>query len=503
MSDLLTLARARFQGQAGRVAVQPDPGGDDMPVWLVTPELLPLLGEFLRDEPEARYDLLLTLSGDPQQIDYILASLTHWRRLCLRVAPAHILDSLAWVWPAANWAERQVRDLAHVAWRHHPDPRPLLRPVEPLASRSADRLAAGCPQMDSIEGLFVDLEPGDLDGLVERAVPRLGYRHIGAEKRLTERPWSQGLLLTARLDEFSAAQADLAFALAVEKLLGIEPPYRAQYGRILYAEWQRMASHLFWLARAVRRLTDSAFVAPSCAWQGRLAILDMFRHIGGNPTTPDLIAVGGLRQDMPPGIEAHMRRLHADLTGLLDDLDELLVHSVALCSHLEGLGMLDSGTALGLGATGPCLRACGLDYDVRRFFPYSGYDRLNMPDVRPAAVCGDALSRLRVRMADLRVSLDWIRQALDRLMPGPVNALPDGLPPDLPAGSVYAAVESPRGELGMWLVSNGGSHLRLAHLRAPSLFNLSLLPLLTRNVSVEQVAVILDSLDVSIGEAER
>jgi NADH-quinone oxidoreductase subunit D len=232
----------------------------------------------------------------------------------------------------------------------------------------------------------------------------------------------------------------------------------------------------------------------------------MFQRLGGNPIAPDAIAIGGLCCDTPPAFGGALRALLGDLSALLDDLDRLFARNAAFRSHLEGIGVIDPGTARGLGMTGPCLRASGVAYDLRRAFPYVGYEAL---DVQVAVEQGgDAWARCRVRMAEMRASLSLARQALDRLpqdgAEGQVNAFTPGeVPAALPPGAAYAGVEGPRGEVGVYLVADGSPCLRRAHVRGPSFANLSALPLLARGLLADQVPAALDSLDISMGEVER
>jgi NADH-quinone oxidoreductase subunit D len=475
--------------------------------WTLTlfPTRLVEVGEFLRDDAEARYDLLVTLTGVADEVHYHLVSLPYRRRLRVRVQDRPAPDSVASVWPAANWAEREARDLWGVRFGRRSSLQPLLRPlVRQGIDGHAAGLAVGARYPASIEGLFIDLK---LDGEhVVEARPELGYRHSGLEKQLAAWPYWQGTSLAARMDGFAAMHADLAYALAVERLLGVEPPLRAQWLRVIYAELQRIASHLFWLARCAQNLSGPTLSGPAYAWQGRMSILDFFQWLGGNPITPDTIAVGGLRCDTPPAFVSALRDLLEGLSATLAGLDVLFTRSAAFRSHLEGLGVVDPGSARGLGMTGPCLRACGMDYDVRRTFPYSGYGAFDVQV--PVEREGDAWARYRVRMAEMEASLDLIRQAGDRLPQGgaarSVNALAPGqVFPILPPGAAYVGVEGARGELGVYLVSDGSPHLRRAHVRGPSFANLSALPLVTRGLLADRVPAALDSLDISMGEVER
>jgi NADH:ubiquinone oxidoreductase subunit D/Ni,Fe-hydrogenase III component G len=501
--DLIPAIETRFPG----AILNQDTGGDD-PSLTLSPDHLVEVCEFLRDESNAQYDLLAMVTSADDQICYQLVSTSQHCRLQLHaplLAEHAEIDSLAFVWPAANWAEREAHDLRNVAFRGHPNSQPLLvRPTLaasiPTASRGSALLASGVRYPTSIEGLFIHLA---LDGeRVIKVQPELGYRYSGLGKQLARWPYDRGALLAARMDGFSAMQGDLAYALAVETLLQVTPPRRAQQLRGIYAELQRIASHLFWLARCAQDLSDPALAAPAYAWEGRTRILDLFQELGGNPITPDVIAIGGLEHDAPETFLNRLDVLLEDLETLLSDLHRLLSQNPIFRSRLDGIGVIDPGTALGMGMTGPCLRASGIEYDVRDAFPYDVYGTLEVHITTEQG--GDAGARYRVRMAEMSASLDMIRQMVHALFAGPINTFADDdtLPP-LPSGSVYASVESARGELGVYLASDGSRYLHHAHVRGPSFANLSALPFMTRDIPIDQFTAVLDSLDISMGEVER
>jgi NADH:ubiquinone oxidoreductase subunit D/NADH:ubiquinone oxidoreductase subunit C len=484
-------------------------GSQEEPVLTLAPEYLVDVSEFLRDEPDAQYDLLVTLADGEGRMCYQLASTSHSSRLllCVPLSTQHpMVDSVAFVWPAANWAEREAHDLWGTAFGGHPDLRPLLlRPLPfpapaPVAAPDTVSMDTGCRYPTTLEASYVHLHLDNAQAL--EVQPRLGLRHVGIGSQLTRWPYDQGTLLAGRIDAFSAMHGDLAYALAVEKLLGLLPPPRAQLVRVVCAELQRIASHLYWLTRCVQRLSEPSLAAPDYAWEGRTAILNWFQWLGGNPIAPDVIAIGGLHRDVPSSFVPRVHALLDSTTVLLSDLDQTLTRSTAFRSQLQGVGVLDPGTALGLGVTGPTVRASGISYDVRGSFPYSGYRILDV-EIPVARGC-DAEARYLVRMAEMHGSIDVIRQALSQLPRGPVNVVAgEGAPLALPSGIAYASVEGPRGELGMLLVSDGSAHLRRAHIRGPSFFNLSALPYMTRRIRLDQLQTALDSLDVSTAEAER
>ena len=517
----LDLARAVEDRFPGTVMAWDDRTGQR--TLTLSPAHLVGVCEFLRDEPEAGYDLLTALTFTHACLWYQLTHTGRGRRLQLCVplsdrdpaSAASIVDSLASIWLAANWAEREVHDLHGVVFRGHPDLRPILTtdvPCPEARSQTPDprsphtwSLPTGMRYPTSMDGLFLHLE---LDGeQVSEVRPSFGSCHVGLDRALAQRPYEQGTWVAARIDGFASMHADLAYALAVEKLLQVEPPRRAQQLRLVYAELQRVASHLFWLARTAQTESDPTSLASAYAWEARETILNWFQSLGGNPITPDRVAVGGLEEDMSSALVSALHDLLDDLETQLGDLHCLLGENQAFLSRLDGIGLIDPGTALGLGLTGPCLRGSGVAYDVRQAFPYCGFDSL--PVQISMQQEGDAGARFRVRMAELTASLGLIRQVLSQLSSGPVNAF-DLSPrtghsafPPLPPGSVFAAVEGPRGELGVCLFSDGSGYPKHVYVRGPSFANLSALPLMAHGLSLAQLRTVLDSLDVSAAEAAR
>lgn len=493
--DALAAVRVRFPD----LEIEVESAARDR-LWQCRPFNLAQLGEFLRDETAARYDLLLDINPIGDWLEYQLVSLAARQRLRLRVPRLPPPHSLAFVWPAANWLESQCFDLQGAAFQAHPQLGTLFAPTD---ASDANTVWAGGRLPTSVNGLRVDL---DIDGgVVRRAAPRLGYRRCEVERRLSERPYMQGSALMTRLSSSAPMHADLAYVLAVEALLGVQVPPRAQCLRAVGAELARVASHLDWLLDMVQIVAGPDLAVTACAVRGVQSVRTFFERTSGNLLHPDLIVPGGLRDDFTDGRGSALRDLRGELDGLLGALERLLVKSPVFLDILDGVGVIDPGTALGLGLTGPCLRATGIAYDVRGSFPYDGYDGVEFEV--PLAQNGDAGARLRVRMAEVRASLDLLRQFESRLAETegqPINAFAPGeLPPVLPEGAAYASVEAPRGELGVYLIADGTSHLAHAFVRGPSLANLSALPLMARNVPVGQLALILESLNVSIGEVER
>lgn len=479
-----------------------EPGGQPDHLSLSSAHLVEI-GEWIRDEPAARYDLFLALAPLGDELVYQLVSHSRAQRLQLHVPLHERHDSVSLLWPAANWAEREAHELWDIDFAGHPNLDPLLRipsPPLPLPPANPNRLIGGTRYPTSLDGLVVDL---DLDGgRVAAAYPRLGLRHCGLGQRLAHLPYPEGLALAARIDSFAAAAADLAYALALEQLIGVEPPPRAQALRALYAELGRIASHLYWLAGCTQNLAGPSSRLPAQAWQGRAEILKWMGVAGGNPIAPTLVAVGGLQCDAPPAFLAQLPALLGRLFALQDRLEGAVLHRGGLAGGLHGVGIIDPGTALGLGMTGPNLRACGVGYDVRTAFPYAAYGAL---DIEPVlAQGGDAQARCHVRLTEMGASLRIVQELFERLPDGPINAFAPSPPPvSLPAGIAYASVEGPRGELGMMVTADGTPSPCQVYTRGPSFANLSALPFMMPGTPREQAVLVLDSLDISLAEVER
>lgn len=465
--------------------------------WQLAPDDLVALGEFLRDQATPHFDLLLDINLVGDRLEYQLVSRSARQRLRLSV-PAHPTPpSLAFIWPAAAWAESQIAARHGLAFAGHPRPGD---PFAPTQTANTTTVWAGERMPTTVNGLRVDLE--EQNEVVQRAMPRLGYRYCAIERRLCERPYDQGGALLARLDAAAPLHADLAYALAVEALLGVDVPPHAQRLRMIAAELSRIANHLRWLSNLP---CPADTPARRYALYAEQTTRDLLRRISNHPLGCDWIVPGGLRGAPDDGLTHLLHDRHADLVRLVSAFEQALNEQVDLFRRLSGIGVLDPGTALGLGVTGPCLRASGIAYDVRRTFPYAGYAESEFEV--PVMKNGDAEARLRIRMAEIRAALNLLGQLvsdLDKTDGQAVNAFAPGtLPAALPAGSVYVGVESPRGELGLYLIADGSPHLACAAVRGPSLANLSALPLITGGLLAAQVALVLDSLDISVGEAER
>lgn len=390
---------------------------------------------------------------------------------------------------------------------------------QPLESQMT--LSMG-PQHPSTHGVLrLDLR---LDGeLVIKAIPDIGYLHTGMEKLFEYKKYQQGIVITDRMDYLNPLGNNLAYVMAAEKLLGIEIPERAQVIRVLMCELQRIASHMVWLG--THALDIGAMTMLFFCFREREKILNIIESASGGRMTPSYFRIGGLMMDVPAGFENRCRQFLDKFPDALNTFDTLVTGNTIFHARTKGVGIISREDAIDWGVTGPSLRGSGVDLDIRRANPYSGYETYDF-DV-PVEHEGDVWSRFMVRMRELRESAKIVRQALDRLKPGPIKAdAPKVVLPDrddmrkhmdslihhflivaegfnVPAGEVYHAIEASKGELGVYMKSNGGPKPDRVHFRGPSFINLSALPVMAEGEMIADVVAIIGSLDIVLGEIDR
>lgn len=364
----------------------------------------------------------------------------------------------------------------------------------------------------------------ELDGeVVVKCIPHIGYLHTGIEKGLESKRFQQGIPLTDRMDYLAPLSNNLALVLAVEKALGITVPERGQTIRVMLAELTRIKSHLVWLG--THALDIGAMSVFLYCFREREQILDLYEAVSGQRMMSSYFRVGGLAADLPPGFED---RVHAFLETFPDrqaEYEALLTKNPLWLQRTIGIGTISRDDAIAFGLSGPALRACGVSYDVRKAHPYSGYERYQF-DI-PLGKNGDVYDRYMVRMAEMRQSWRIASQALQRLQPGPINVTdPKLVPPPkqlikrsmealihhfklysegfhVPPGEVYQPIEAPKGELGVYLVTDGGNKPYRVHFRAPSFVNLQALPKMVEGRLVADVVAVIGSLDIVLGEIDR
>jgi NADH-quinone oxidoreductase subunit D len=378
------------------------------------------------------------------------------------------------------------------------------------------------PQHPSTHGVLrVELL---LDGeRVVKCMPIIGYLHTGIEKMFEHRTYLQNVTMTDRLDYLNPLGNNLAYALAVEKLFGCDIPARAQIGRVLLAELTRINSHLVWIGTSALDLgANSVFLY---AFREREVLLDLFEELSGARMMTSFIRPGGLLADLPGPWLEHVASFLNLLPSRIDDYESLLTDNPLFKERTIGVGPLKAEDALALGVSGPMLRASGVNQDLRKTNSYSMYDRFQF-DV-PVRTEGDCYARYKVRIAELRESIKICHQALGllpdgavrtsdrKVMPPPREELgrsmeavihhfklyTEGLRP--PAGEADEGVESPRGELGFFIVSDGSGMPIRCHERAPSFANLQALPIMAEGGLVADLIAIIASIDPILGEVDR
>jgi NADH-quinone oxidoreductase subunit D len=351
----------------------------------------------------------------------------------------------------------------------------------------------------------------------------IGYLHTGMEKEAEYLTYHKALPMTDRMDYLSANNNNLAFSLSIEKILGVEIPPRGQYLRVILAELSRLASHLVWIGTHAMDL--GAMTIFFYAFREREKILDLFEMMSGVRMMPSWICPGGLRGDMPDGFEDRLRQLLKELPRAIDDIEGMLTQNPIWRERTMGVGALTTEECFALGVSGPNIRATGFAWDIRKSNPYSGYEQFEFNI--PVGARGDVYDRYLVRMAEMRESLKILQQAIDGLPSGPINtsdlkvAPPpreaidasmeslihwfkihtEGFRP--PVGEAYVPIESPKGELGFYFVSDGTNRPYRMHTRAPSFMNLQALEKMAVGRLIADMVALIGSIDIVLGEIDR
>ena len=363
-----------------------------------------------------------------------------------------------------------------------------------------------------------------LDGeSVVKATPDIGYLHTGMEKLFEYRKYQQGIVITDRMDYLNPLGNNLAYVMAVEKLLQIEIPERAQVIRVLTCELQRIASHLVWLG--THALDIGAMTVFFYAFREREKILNLIEAASGGRLTPSYFRIGGLMMDIPAGFERRVKQFLDDFPHAVEEFHKLITGNRIFQKRTQGVGYISAEDAIDWGLSGPSLRGSGVELDIRRANPYCGYEQYDF-EIPTEPDC-DVWARYMVRMREMIESHKIASQALSRLQPGPVKAdapkvvLPDreamkthmdalihhflivaeGF--DVPAGEVYMPIEASKGELGVYVKSTGGPKPARVHFRGPSFVNLSALPHMSRGAMIADIVAIIGSLDIVLGEIDR
>lgn len=378
------------------------------------------------------------------------------------------------------------------------------------------------PQHPSTHGVLRMMM--ELEGeTVLRTKPVIGYLHTGMEKTGEELTYLQGCTNVTRMDYLSPLHNELVFSLATEALLGLELPPRAVWIRMLFCELNRVTSHLMWLATNGMDLGSTSMMIYG--FRERELILRFFERASGLRMNHNYIRPGGVAADLPPGWEEEVLDISDQILRRLGEYDELFTGQPIFQERTVGVGVIDTETALALSATGPILRSTGLAWDLRRTMPYLAYDQVDFDVV--VGSTGDTFDRYAIRINEIRESLHIIRQVVERMPLGDYRLQDKKVTPPprgridesmealihhfkiftegfrVPEGEVYVAVESPRGELGCYLVSDGSPHPYRMHIRAPSFVNLQSLPPMLRGSLMADAVAIISSVDPVMGEVDR
>jgi NADH-quinone oxidoreductase subunit D len=338
-----------------------------------------------------------------------------------------------------------------------------------------------------------------LDGeVVVDGVPHVGYLHRNHEKIAESRTYAQYVMFSDRLDYIAAMNNNLGYVTAVEKLAGIGATPRAEYIRVIMAELNRIASHLVWLG--TYGLDLGAWTPMLYCFREREKIIDLFEMTCGARLTYTYMRIGGVSHDLPAGFEDKLKEFLLYFKPKIKDYEDLLTDNVIFVRRTRDVGILQPDIAIDYGVTGPSLRGSGVKWDLRKNEPYSVYDKFEF-DI-PVGQNGDCWDRYKVRIEEMKQSIRILEQAVDTIPQGEIQVkVPRAFKP--PAGEVYYRTETPRGELGFYIVSDGTTNPYRLKIRAPSFSNLSVLPEIVRGWKVADIVAILGSLDIVLGEIDR
>jgi len=365
----------------------------------------------------------------------------------------------------------------------------------------------------------------EIDGeTIVRIMPDIGYLHTGIEKTTEAKFYQQVVPLTDRIDYLCPMTNNLTYCLAVEKLLGMEIPKRAQYIRVMMNEITRINSHLVWLG--THAMDIGALTVFLYCFREREDILRLFEMVSGQRMMTSYFRIGGVAVDLPLNFLERVKNFADRFPSNVDQYENLLTNNPIWTRRLKGVAYISPEDAIALGTTGPTLRACGIDIDLRRDAPYSGYE--NFKFNVPTSTVGDVYARYLVRVQELRESIGIVQQCLEGMPEaGPIKAdAPKIVLPDrenmktqmesliyhfkiitegfaVPAGEVYQAVESPRGEMGYYIVSDGTAKPYRVHMRSPSFANLQALPAMCEGRLIADVVAAIGSIDIVLGDCDR
>ncbi len=549
----------------------------------VKPEQLVALAEFAKRDPKLQYEAIVDVSSvDRSELPadgarfhtvYQLRSYARKQHLMV-VCPADEggdpeVPSLAGVYKGAIWPEREVWDLMGVRFAGHPDHRRIMMPESwpnhPLQKQvpvggeevpftltwsdpefesfgkqvmAAESLPPVVPPGMSRENMIINMGPHhpsthgvlrlvvELDGeTVVNVDPDLGYLHSGFEKTGENKRYKDFVYYTDRMDYLSAMSNNLGYCVTVEKLLGIDIPQRAQMLRVMMAELQRVASHLFWLSTHALDVSGTGMALLMYATRERERILDLFEMACGARLTVGYMRIGGVSRDIPPAFIGHLEEFLLAMPARINEYESMLTHGPLWEERLRGIGKLTRDEVINMGLTGPMLRGSGVDWDLRRDAPYSGYENYDFKV--PVFTEGDSYARYLVRMEEMRQSLRIIRQTIDNLPDGPYRVEDRKVTPppraeldvsmealihhfklmtegfQVPPGMFYHGIESSKGELGFFVYSDGSAKPYRLHVRGPSFNNLYAVSKMSQGAMLSDIVTNIGSIDIVLGEVDR
>ncbi len=557
----------------------------DQQIIYVKPERLVELAEFARTDEKLQYEALIDITAvDRSQLPIDagaarfhtvsqLRSYTRKQHLMI-VCPVGdnenpVAPSLAGVYQGAIWPEREAYDLMGVRFEGHPDLRRILMPNHwpnhplrkdvPVGGEEvpftltwsdpefatlgtqilpAESIAPEVPPGMSRENMIINMGPHhpsthgvlrlvvELDGeSVLNVDPDVGYLHSGFEKTGETKRYKDFVYYTDRMDYLSGMANNFGYVLAVEKLLGIDIPSRAQVIRIIMVELQRIASHLLWLATHALDVSGTGMSILMYATRERERILDLFEMACGARLTVSYIRVGGVWRDLPEAFMANLAEFIKVMPTKIDEYEDMLTKGPVWDVRLQGIGVLTRDEVINMGLTGPMLRGSGVDWDLRRDMPYGGYENYDFKV--PVATEGDCFARYVVRMEEMRQSLRIIEQAMKNLPDGPYKtedrkvSLPPRAELDVsmealihhfklmtegflvPPGMVYHGIESSKGEFGIFLYSDGSAKPYRVHIHGPSFNNLFAVSKMSKGGMLSDIVTNIGSIDIVLGDVDR
>ena len=375
---------------------------------------------------------------------------------------------------------------------------PTANITNPSVGEPIEMLLNMGPQHPSTHGVFRMVLWVDGEKIV-KAEPHIGYLHRGSEKLCEGEQYHQVITLFDRMDYIGNFNNELVYCMAVEQLMGLEVPERAEYVRVILCELNRIASHLLYVGTI--GLDAGAMTPTMFAFRGRERIQSLFEAVSGARMMHNYFRIGGIKEELPENFNQMIRELLPVLRVDVEESDKILTFNEIFLSRLKDVAPISADDAIDFGWTGPCLRGCGVEYDVRKAQPYSVYERFDFEV--PVGLDGDCWDRHWVRIQEMYESLSIIQQALDQMPDGPVTSPLGRRLIRPPEGEVYVRSENPRGEIGVHLVSDGTDRPYRLKVRPPSFCNLSALQQLLKETWLADSVVILGSLDIVLGEVDR